>query len=221
MSTKNVDTTQGNYNQGSMNTFNSFQPNIQSNINDFMKNPLQSTFFNTQLQMANRQNAASFGANNQTMMQNYAAGGGGIGNTAAYMQSNLLRNQRALSGANSNSFNNLLLGANQLRFGATSGAMNYRPLQTGQTQTKTQSGLGTWLPQVLGGALGIAGGIASGGASMAGGGGIGSMFARAGVGQPSGGPGQGMWGSMQPSTYDPGNTLIGPDSYSGYNGGNE
>jgi hypothetical protein len=214
MSTKNQTTTQGTFNQGSMNTFNALQPGYLSNIQSFMQNPLQSSFFNTQLQMANKQNAAAFGANNQTMLQNYAAGGGGIGNTAAYMQSNLLRNQRALSGANSNSFNNLLLGANQLRFGATQAAGSYRPLQTGQVGTQTQSGLGSWLPQVIGAGLGIAGKIGTGG--MGGGiGSIGSMIAGAGVGGPAGGPGQGQYGSMQPSMYDPGNTLLSPYPTSG------
>lgn len=164
MSTKNTQTQQSTFNQPSMDTFNSFQPSFRNNMMDFMNDPLKSSFFNTQYQMAQKQNQASYGAGNSAMMQNLAAGGS-VGNVPAYMQSNLLRNQRALSGANSNSFNNLLLGANQLRFGATQNAGSYRPLQTGSTQTQQQSGLGSWLPQVAGAALGIAGGFATGGAS--------------------------------------------------------
>lgn len=213
MSTKNVDTTQGTFNQPSMDTFNAFQGGYRNNIQDFMNNPLQSSFFNTQLQMANKQNAAAFGANNQTMLQNQAAGGA-TGNVNAFTQSNLLRNQRALSGANAGSFNNLLLGANQLRFGATQAAGSYRPFQTGQTQTKTQSGLGSWLPQVAGAGLGLAGaafgmpglgGMSPNSQNSSGGTNYGTAVANLGIGQG------GAWGGqMQPSTYDPGNTLIGP-----------
>lgn len=199
MSTKNVTATQGQYNQGSMNTFNQLNPTFESNMQQFMQNPLQSSFFNTQQQMAQKQNAASFGNINQTMMQNNAAGGF-QGNTSAYMQSNLLRNSRAMSGANSNSFNNLLLGANQLRMGATQQAGAYKPLQTGQTETKTQSGLGSWLPQLAGAALGAAGSAFTGGLSggipgMPGGGysagdtGVASgAFGNGGVGTPGGVP---------------------------------
>lgn len=154
MSTKNTTTSAGTFNQGSMNTYNALQPGVQSNLQQFMTNPLQSSFFNTQLQMADKQNQAAFGANNSALLQNQAAGGS-VGNVNAYTQSNLLRNQRALSSANSNSFNNLLLGANQLRLGATQQAQSYRPLQTGGTQTQTQGGLGSWLPQLAGAALGV------------------------------------------------------------------
>lgn len=162
MSTKNTQTSQSTFNQPSMGTFNALQDPYRNNMMQFMNDPMKSSFFNTQFAMAEKQNQAAFGANNATMMQNLTAGGN-VGNVPAYMQSNLLRNQRALSGANSNSFNNLLLGANQLRFGATQGAGAYRPLQTGQTQTQEQSGLGSWLPQVLGAGLGIAGGMMTGG----------------------------------------------------------
>lgn len=177
MSTKNTNTTSSSFNQGSLNTFNALQPNVQSNLQQFMTDPLKSSFFNTQLQQATQQNQAAFGANNSTMMQNLVAGGA-VGNVNAFTQSNLLRNQRALSSANSNSFNNLLLGANQLRFGATSQAQNYRPLQTGGTSTQTQSGLGSWLPQLAGAALGTASKAFTGG--MGGGGGS-SFFSGAGA----------------------------------------
>src|SRR5258708_38589304 len=60
----------------------------------------------------------------------------------------LARAGRADMGRQSDTFNNLLLGANQLRMGAAQTAMGYRPLQTGSTTTQQQSGLGTWLPQV-------------------------------------------------------------------------
>jgi hypothetical protein len=206
MSTKNVQTTQGTFDPTSMSTFNALQGGYRQNMQDFMNNPLQSSFFNTQMQMANAQNRYAFGGANRTMGQNMAAGGF-VGNAPAYMQSNLLRNQRGLSSANANSFNNLLLGANQLRFGATQGAGAYRPFQTGQTQTQTQSGLGSWLPQVIGAGLGAAGGgmFSQIGKSispfMQMGQSMGSMMAKGFSGAP-----QSVDQSMMPAD----NTLIGP-----------
>lgn len=200
MSTKNVNTTQGTFNQQGMATYDALQPGYRSNMQQFMNDPMKSSFFNTQLQMATRQNQAGFGANNAAMMQNLAASGA-TGNVPAYMQSNLLRNQRALSGANAGSFNNLLLGANQLRFGATQGAGAFRPLQTGQTETKTQSGLGSWLPQLAGAALGAAGSAMTGGGSSM----IGPMMSQ----------GLHMGQGLATQSGNPDNPLLQPTSYEG------
>lgn len=198
MSTKNTTTTASTFNQGSLNTFNALQPGVQSNLQQFMNNPLQSSFFNTQLQMADKQNQAAFGSNNSTLLQNLAAGGN-VGNVNAYTQSNLLRDQRALSSANSNSFNNLLLGANQLRFGATQQAQSYRPLQTGGTQTQSQSGLGSWLPQVAGAAIGLGTKAFTGGASGA----FGFGGQNAGVGSGAGSAGFFSGANASPFTANP------------------
>lgn len=172
MSTKNTTQSnssfmqQGIFNPASMNTFNAFQPEYQSNMMDFARNPLQSSFFNNQLGMAQDQNSRYATTQNNTFLQNQMTAGN-VGNASAYNQFGLAQNARGLSAANSNSFNNLLLGANQLRFGATQGMGAYRPFQTGQsgssqsTQTQSQGGLGSWLPQVA--SLGM--GIATGGMS--------------------------------------------------------
>lgn len=171
MSTKNVQTSTNQFDPTSMGTFQGFQPMINRNLTDFANDPMKSSFFNTQLQMAQGQNQSAFNTRNDQFLQNLRAGGN-VGNMPAYAQSELNSNMRGLSAANSNSFNNLLLGANQLRFGATSQMQGYRPLQTGQTQTQQQSGLGTWLPQVLGAGLGIAGAAMGGPAGAA----LGSSF---------------------------------------------
>jgi hypothetical protein len=147
-----------------MATFQGFQPQYRQNLQDFANDPLKSSFFNTQLNMSNAQNRQSFQSRNNAFLQNMQAGGS-VGNLPAYAQSQLQQNQRGLSADNSNSFNNLLLGANQLRFGATGQMGGYRPLQTGGTQTQQQSGLGSWLPQVAGAAMKIGAGFATGGAS--------------------------------------------------------
>lgn len=163
MSTTNKTSTSSQYSNqydpGSMGVFGGLQGSIGSNLQDFMRNPLQSSFFNTQLAMAQQANQQRFQAGNSTMMNN-AVTGGYMGNLPAFLQSQLLRNQRSLSADNSNSFNNLLLGANQLRFGATQNAMGYRPLQTGGRQSSTsiqsQGGLGSWMSPLLSAGMGLA-----------------------------------------------------------------
>lgn len=164
MSTKTVDQQTSQFDPTSMGTFQALQPAFRQNMLDFMNNPMQSMFFNTQMQMQNAQNRAYFGNSQNILNQNLAAGGY-VGNAPAFAQMNMLNNSRALSGANANTFNSLLLGANQLRFGATQGAGSYNPLRVGQTTTKSQSGLGTWLPQVAGMAIKAGTMAATGGAS--------------------------------------------------------
>jgi len=166
MSTKNVNQSQSSFDPTSMATFQGFQPLVSSNLQQFANDPLKSSFFNTQLAMGQQYNQNNFTTRNNAFLQNLQTGGN-VGNLPAFAQSEMNRNMRGLSSANSNTFNNLLLGANQLRFGATNQMQNYRPLQTGQTQTQTQSGLGSWLPQLAGTALGAAGMFATGGMSGA------------------------------------------------------
>lgn len=173
MGTQNTTQSTNQYNQGSMGVFNQMQGGIGSNLQDFMNNPMQSSFFNTQLQMAQKANAQRGSANNQMLLQNSRTGGYN-GNLPAFMQSQLAQQNRSTSANNANSFNNLLLGANQLRFGATQSAMNYKPLQTGNTNVQSQTGLGTWLPQLAGAAMSAA--TMGMGGGMTGGGGQGGGF---------------------------------------------
>lgn len=203
MSTKTVDQTSFSFDPTQMATMQALQPAYRQNMMDFMNNPMQSMFFNTQMQMQNAQNRAYFG-NSQNMLNQNAAAGGFYGNASAFQQMNNLNNSRALSAANANTFNNLLLGANQLRFGATQGAGSFRPMQTGSTNTKTQSGLGTWLPQLAG--------MAMGAATMGAGGGMFSPFMSMGQ---TGGSTAAKGYSGAPMSFDQtmmpsGNTLIGP-----------
>lgn len=182
MPTTNKTSSSGVFNQQSMDTYNGMQSGISSNLQDFMKNPLQSSFFNTQMQMAQRGNQQRMQSQNQALLQNSAAGGF-TGNLPAFMQSQLAQNSRQLSANNSNSSNNLLLGANQLRFGATQSAMGYKPLQTGSNQTQSQGGIGSWLAPIASMAIGAAtGGMMGGG----GGGGLGSSFFKGAGSGPQG-----------------------------------
>jgi len=210
MSTQNVNQQTGTFNAAGMNAYNSFIPQYMSGMSQFAQNPLQSSFFNTQVSMQNQQNRAAFGSMRNQMNQNMAAGGY-VGNMPAFMQDQNLNISRGLASANAGSFNNLLLGSNQLRMSALNSMGNFRPLQTGQTTTQTQSGLGTWLPQVAGmGLSALSGGLGGGlgGASFSPGsynpflGGGGFAVGAAGLGP--------MPGQVQPSTYSSPNTLLGP-----------
>jgi hypothetical protein len=96
----------------------------------------------------------------------------GINQSSPFFAAQLGKLQRQQSANQAGGYNNLLLQASQLRQQALGQAGSYRPLQTGQTQTQQQSGLGTWLPQLIGAGLGIAGGAMGGGAGLA----MGSMF---------------------------------------------
>lgn len=85
----------------------------------------------------------------------------------AFNQSMLASAGRQQSGQVAGAYQNALLGAQQLQLQATQQAQGYNPLQTGQTQTQTKSGLGTWLPQVAGMAIQAGMGAMTGGASLA------------------------------------------------------
>jgi len=164
MSTKNTTTQTNTFNQQGLNTYNSLQGQIGSNLNQAMTNPGTFNFQNIQQQQANKSNGASFGSGNSMLLQG-ASNAGSTGNVSGYNQSQLLSNNRNFNMANSNSYNNLLIGSNQVRYGATQQASAYRPLQTGGTQTGTQSGLGSWAPQVAAALIKSAGQVATAGAS--------------------------------------------------------
>jgi hypothetical protein len=206
MSTKNVSADMFSFDPAAMKAFQSFMPQYQANMQQFMTDPMKSSFFNTQMAMQNAQNRAYFGGIRNQMNQNMAAGGY-VGNMPAFMQDQNLNISRGLAGANANTFNNLLLGTNQLRFGATQAAGNFRPLQTGGTRTQTQSGLGSWLPQVLSGGMGLLG-MAMGGPAGAS---IGSMIGGAGVKSLTGAP-----STVDPSMMPSGNTLSGDPGWGPY-----
>ena len=210
MSTKKETTSkqETQFDPGSRGVYNALQPGIQNVLQQFMSDPLTASYFLKQLGMANQQISQLGQRNVGNLLANMRTGGFGGGNMNAFQQSALARTGRATSGMQSNAFNNLLMNANQMRLGATQQAQGYNPLVTGQTGTTTEktSGLGTWLPTVLGAGLGIAAGFASGGATGSlggrnvmggGGGGFGSILG-GGFGQfkpnaPGGGimPGQG------------------------------
>jgi hypothetical protein len=160
MATNNNTNSSNQYNQGSMNTFQNLNSSFGNAISGEINNPYNNMAFNTQLQMQNKSNAAQGASQTQALQQRMQAMGQNP-NSPLYA-SQLNKQMRQQSGNNANSYNNLLLQAQNLRQNAIGQAGAYKPLQTGQNTQQTQSGLGTWLPQVAGAALGAATGGMSG-----------------------------------------------------------
>jgi hypothetical protein len=181
MSTTKTSTSTNTYNQGSMNAFNALQPQVQNLLQQYMNNPnaVVSPFYDLATQAAQRQ-ANVLGANmNANVTGNLAASGFGGTNLPAFLSSQIAANNRAASGMRSNAFLQGQLGKAGAALGVQqmglSGASAYRPLQTGGKTTETQGGLGSWLPQLAGAGLGLAG--------MAFGGGAGAFPAASSMGQ--------------------------------------
>jgi len=164
MSTKTQTTTQNQYDPTAMNTYQGLQGGLGSSISGYMNNPFSNPFFQTQQQMGNNQANLYGGTAMYNITRNMNLMGMGGGNNAAAME--MMNNQQR---GNTNMRANLgFLNPVQNAFTAQQNAMGlasqYRPLQTGGTQTQTKSGLGTWLPQLAGGALSLAtGGMFKGG----------------------------------------------------------
>ena len=186
MSMKTTTGTTNSYNPAGMSNYNQFQSTLGTGLQQYAQNPLGSSFFNNQL-AASYQNAGALGQRNQAnMFQNLKTGGGLIGNSGAYMQSQLNKNMLNTSSMQSNAFTGTLNNALQNQKWALSSMQGYTPLQTGQTSTQQQSsGIG-----------GILGSLASAGLNFAAPG-LGSML---GGGSFGGGYSQGTAATPSPST---------------------
>lgn len=177
---KKTETKQRNvYNQGSMNVFDQLQPGIQASLlQDMALDPRQNKTFNMKLAEMMRQNNLLLQNNIEQSMLNNQVRGIPMSSGISGMQ--LGKFMRQASGANSNAIVQNWLAHEEARRRATGMAMGYQPLQIGQDTTQKTSGLGTWLPQVLG--AGIMGGAAllTGGANLAGAGAKGGGIMAAG-----------------------------------------
>jgi hypothetical protein len=152
-----------------MSQYNQLQPIFGNQVQSEISDPYSNSFFNTQLAMQRQNVAQSQSSANRALIQRTQSLGGNV--NSPLFQQQLMQQQRQGMASNAQGYNNLLLQAGQFRQQALGMAGSYRPLQTGSTNTQTQSGLGTWLPQLAGAAIGAAGMFATGGAS-----GAGSMF---------------------------------------------
>lgn len=157
MSDKTTTNTANQYSAQGMQNYNSFQGTLGTMLQQYAANPLNSSFFNQQYQ-ANLNNANQVGTRNmQNLTSNLKTGGGLLGNSGSFVQSQVNRVGMNNTGLQANAFNSSLNSALQNRQWALGSMQNYQPLQTGQNtvQTKTQ-GLGSILGQVAGVGLGIA-----------------------------------------------------------------
>lgn len=194
MSNKTTTDTANQYNPAGMSNYNSFQGTLASGLNQYANNPLSSSFFNQQLGMA-QNNASSIGQRNMSnITSNLRTGGGLLGNSGSFMQSQINRAGLQGSANQSNAFNSTLNSALASRQWALSSMQGYQPLQTGQNTTQTQQqGLGSILGQVSGGVLGA---LMPGFGSLLGGGSFSGGYGGGGGGMGMSGGFNGMTGAQ-------------------------
>lgn len=167
MGTKTTTQSTNQYNTSANNAYNTFQPQLMSQLMQMAQNPLGNSYFQHQLA---QQQAAAQQINQRSQsnsLQNLRTGGGVLSNSGGVAASLINRNQMQGSALQSNAFNTAMNSALQNRNMALMSMQQYQPLQTGNNTTQSTSGLGTWLPQVAGMAMNM---FAPGLDSMMGGG---------------------------------------------------
>jgi hypothetical protein len=157
MSNKTTTNTANQYNPAGMSNYNSFQPTLASGLSNYAQNPLASSFFNTQNATA-QANVSNINQRNMSnVTNNLRTGGGLLGNSGSFMQSQINRAGLQGSANSSQAFNSTLNSALTNRQWALSSMQQYQPLQTGANTTQTQTqGLGSILGQVAGIGLNMA-----------------------------------------------------------------
>ena len=206
MGTKQTTTTTNQYNPAGMQTYNALQGPAAGVFNSNINNPYDNAFFNSQKAAGS---SAATGFSRPNTQANAALGI----NNPTFNASQTTTQGRATLANQGRMTNNLILGAASNRETSLQSAMNYRPLQTGGTEVKQTSGLGTWLPQVIGMGIGaVTGGLGLGGQQ----GGFGAAAMGAGKASPFGGflprgggqqgggqqGGSGSYWSTAPLTYN-------------------
>jgi len=193
MSTKNTTTgsnsTSFQFDPGSMGAY---QKNLGQYL-PFAQSLYQNPFGNQMFQQENaigQDQAASVGARNKSnVLAN--ANAMGYGTNSGLMNSMLQRAGLDTGALQGQAFRGAVGNANQRAMTGLGISSAFQPLMTGSNskfnQTQTTSGLGTWLPQVAGMALGAA----TAGFGAAGMGGAGGSMAGAGAGVGSTGAGMG------------------------------
>jgi hypothetical protein len=205
--TKKTTDTTNKYDPQSMSNFHLLNASGTSVMQDYMKDPLKASYFQNQVGMMNRfsQQVGARGLN--ALLGRGMLGGGGA--MPGWMNSNIARIGRSTGAMQSQNVLTALMNAEQRRSQAAGQALNNRPLQTGATQTEQTSGLGTWLPQVIGMGAQAALAFGTGGASMGA-----SMAAKAG----SAGIAGGMAGAN--AFFNRGSNGYTPQGYTGYDNRN-
>lgn len=152
MSTKTKTTSTNQYDQQSMDQYHQNHSASTNVFSDYMKDPLKASYFQNQVNLLNHA-ANQIGQRNvSNLMNNQNLTGGGV--MPGYMQSMLARTGRDTGTMQAQNYLQALMQAEGNRRSAATMAFQDRPLQTGQTSESQRSGLGTWLPQIAGGAIG-------------------------------------------------------------------
>lgn len=136
MSSKNVTTSTNQYDPNSLATYRNLQGPATTQLGQQITNPNSNPLMNRLRQQGS---IASAGLNRGPGVPTSGSNG------AAF--------SRGVSSFGAQTNNNLLIGGAQMRNQAIGASMNYRPLQTGGKQVQSTSGLGTWLPSVIGAGL--------------------------------------------------------------------
>ena len=157
MGTKKTSNTTNQYDPASMNRYQSWAGGMLPQLQGLFNNPTGSPFFNFNLQQGQRVASGLSGRNTFNALQNFnrsGIGGGSLGSGARMQMFGDLGRQAsnlgyqgwagAMGQAQSDRWNAASLGS----------SIFSNPLQTGQKNTQQTSGLGTWLPQLAGAALG-------------------------------------------------------------------
>lgn len=171
MSTKQESTSNNtlNYDPSSLALYKKLTSGGGNVLSQYMNNPLSNPWYNLGLGQSMK-GATQLGQQNMNTMTNnmkVSGIGGGAGNAFQQaMTSNIGRgNQSLRSQANLGN----VFQALQRQMTATGMGMSFNPLLTGESGKSTQqtSGLGTWLPQLLGSLAGAGMSAATGGMSGA------------------------------------------------------
>lgn len=137
-------------------------------LQDMLKDPMKSIYWLQQMQLAQRMISRTGARNANALMSNLAAAGMTNAPGGALM-ANLARIGRASSGMQADALLNIINQATNAKMGAAQLLQN--PLRTGDKTVQKTSGVGTWLPQVLGGALSFAMPLVGGAMGLGGAGG--------------------------------------------------
>jgi hypothetical protein len=172
MSTKTTNTI--NYDPSAKSIYDQGIKNASGIFQQWATNPYGNPFFSMNKAMLNNQALGMGQRNISTILSNARSSGMGAG-SSGFLQSMLAQSARGTSGLQNQGLFQAMQQANQNQQFALGNLWNFQPLMTGSTQTK--SGLGTWLPQVLGAAAMAAAAPFTGGASLMG---MGSMIGGAG-----------------------------------------
>lgn len=123
------DTSTLQFDPGAMSTYERLQPLGEQSLTDYLTDPLKASYFNQQLAGTNRMLAGQADRQKANLGLNMAA----LGAAPDPMRQAEIANRigRSSSASQADSFLKLLMKAEDLRRGAATTALNYRPLQTG------------------------------------------------------------------------------------------